>query len=206
MKRYLYAVPLVLLLCFSFACQDKAAMAELEKFKAQEKLESENEAVVRQVFEAIDAQDYDRFRELLVPGIIVHYSGPQEDLTYDSGVQFIKTFYNAFPDYTHSVEDIFSKGDRVAIRMLQKATQKGELEGIPFTGNKVQYYQITIMRVKDGKVQDWWIVEDNLGFYQQLGMELKPKAPAKWEPGISAFTRMKVRPIGIISTKGDQNA
>jgi predicted ester cyclase len=184
MRRNAFFIGLVvissfLLICVTIACQDEAAMAELAKFKAQEKLESENEAVVRQVFEAIDAQDYDRFRELLVPGIIVHYSGPQEDLTYDSGVQFIRAFYNAFPDYSHSVEDIFSKGDRVAIRMLQKATQKGELEGIPFTGNKVQYYQITIMRVKDGKVQDWWIVEDNLGFYQQLGMELKPKTAVK---------------------------
>ncbi len=179
MKTYLYSIPLVLLLCFAFACQDKAAMAELEKFRAQAQLEEQNKAVVRQVFEAIDAQNFDRFRELLAPGIIIHYSGPQEDLTYDATVQFIKTFYKAFPDYSHAVEDVFAKGNRVVIRILQKATQKGELEGVPLTGNKIEYYQITIMEVQDGKVQNWWIVEDNLGMYQQLGMELKPKGSKK---------------------------
>jgi len=154
-------------------------MAELEKFKAQAKLEEQNQIVVRQVFEAIDAQDYARLRDLLAPGIVIHYSGPQEDLTYDAAAQFIGAFYKAFPDYSHAVEDVFAKGNRVAIRILQKATQKGELEGVPFTGNKIEYYQITIMEVQDGKVQKWWIVEDNLGMYQQLGMELKPKVPMK---------------------------
>ncbi len=179
MKKHLYLILLVLLLCFSFACQDKTAMAELEKFRAQAKLEEQNQSVVRQVFEAIDAQNFVRLRELLAPGIVIHYSGPQEDLTYDATVQFIQTFYKAFPDYSHAVEDVFAKGNRVVIRILQKATQKGELEGVPLTGNKIEYYQITIMEVQDGKVQNWWIVEDNLGMYQQLGMELKPKGSKK---------------------------
>jgi predicted ester cyclase len=173
MKKLLCVVPVVLLLCFTLACQDKAAMAELKQMKAQAELEKQNELVVRQVFEAIDAQDFARFRELLAPEIIVHYSGPQEDLTFDTGVQLIRTFYQAFPDYSHKIEDVFAKGDKVAIRMLQQATHKAEFQGLPPTGNKVQYYQTTIMQVKDGMVIGWWIVEDNLGFMTQLGMELK---------------------------------
>jgi predicted ester cyclase len=179
MKKSLWIVPLVLLFCFTFACEDKAAMAELKQMKSQAEVEKQNEHVVRQVFEAIDAQDYARFRELLAPGIIVHYSGPQEDLTFDTGVQLIKTFYQAFPDYSHKVEDVFAKGDKVAIRMLQQATHKAEFQGLPPTGNGVQYYQITIVQVKDGKVTGWWIVEDNMGFMTQLGMELKPIAAKK---------------------------
>jgi predicted ester cyclase len=91
------------------------------------------------------------------------------------------------PDYSHVVEDIFSKGDRAAIRMLQQATQKAELEGVPFTGDKVQYYQITIMQVKDGKAQEWWIVEDNLGMMQQLGMELTPVEAKKKQSEVGEF-------------------
>jgi len=174
MSKYLYAVPLVFVLCLVFACQNKAAMAELEGMKAQAAVEEQNISIVRQVFQAIDAQDFVRFKELLVPELVVHYSGPQEDLTLDAGIQVIKTFYRAFPDYSHSIEDIFAKGDKVAVRMLQKATHKADFQGIPPTGNKINYYQITIMQVKDGKVQGWWIVEDNLGMMMQLGMELKP--------------------------------
>ncbi len=40
MKRYPYAAPLVLLLCFSFACQDKAAMAELERAEIVKAIET----------------------------------------------------------------------------------------------------------------------------------------------------------------------
>ncbi len=176
MKKLLCVVFLAVLLCFTFGCQNKAEKAELEKFRAQTEIERQNETVVRQVFEAIDAQNFDRLKELLPPELIVHYSGPQENLTLDNTIQFIKTFYQAFPDYSHTVEDAFAKGDKVAIRIRQQATQKAELEGIPPADHKIDYYQITIMQVKDGKVVGWWIVEDNLGMYQQLGMELKPKA------------------------------
>ena len=45
MKKYLCAVPLVLLFCFTFACQDKAAMAELEKAKTQSQIEEQNKVI-----------------------------------------------------------------------------------------------------------------------------------------------------------------
>lgn len=174
MKRYLSRVLFIPVLCVTFACQDKAVMAELEGMKAQAAVEEQNIGIVRQVFQAIDAQDFVRFKELLVPELVVHYSGPQEDLALDAGIQVIKTFYQAFPDYSHSIEDIFAKGDKVAVRMLQQATHQADFQGIPPAGNKISYYQITIMHVKDGKVHAWWIVEDNLGMMTQLGMELKP--------------------------------
>ena len=42
MKKFLWVVSLAVLLCFTFACQNKAAMAELAKFKAQAKVEEQN--------------------------------------------------------------------------------------------------------------------------------------------------------------------
>ena len=42
MKKLLMILPLVNLLCFAFGCQDKAAMAEPEEFKAQAELEEQN--------------------------------------------------------------------------------------------------------------------------------------------------------------------
>ena len=35
------------------------------------------------------------------------------------------------------------------------------------------------MRIADGKVKEWWALEDNLGLMRQLGMELKPKENKK---------------------------
>jgi steroid delta-isomerase-like uncharacterized protein len=174
MKRYLYVVPLVILFCFSIACQDKAATAELEKFKAQAAIEEQNVALVHQFFKALDAQDYNGFKVLLAPGAILHGTAPQEDVTADNSAQLLGPLYQALPDLSHSVEDIFAKGDRVAARVLIQATHKGILMGIPPSGNKLGYYQFALFRIGDGRIQEGWRVTDSLGMMQQLGMELKP--------------------------------
>ncbi len=178
---FLFAVfmLMVLVLCFSFSCQNKADKAELEKMKAMAQTEDQNKPIARQFFEALDAQDYNRFNELLAPGAVVHYSGPQEDLTAETGAQVIRSFYQAFPDLTHKIEDIIVEGNKVVARNLIQATQKAEFQGIPSSGNKVKYYQICIFEVVDGKIKEGWIVEDNLGLMVQLGVELKPKEAEK---------------------------
>lgn len=80
---------------------------------------------------------------------------------------------------THTIEEIFADGDKVVARNLIQGTQKAEFQGIPPTGNRVKYYQISILQVVDGKIKEGWILEDNLGLMMQLGMELKPKESEK---------------------------
>ena len=170
---------LVLCLCFSIACQDKAAMAELEKAKTIVQLEAQNKVIVRQFFEAIDAQNYARMKELITPDFVLHYSGPQEDFSGEALMQLVHVYYTAFPDGIHKFEDILAEGNKVISRALWEGTQKAEFEGLPATGTKVKYYQISISTVVDGKIKECWVVEDNLGMMTQLGMELKPIAAKK---------------------------
>jgi steroid delta-isomerase-like uncharacterized protein len=179
MKKYLCAVPLILLFCLAFACQDKAARAELEKAKNQAKNEEQNKAIVRQFFEAIDAQNYARMKELIAPDFVLHYSGPQEDFTGEALMQLVRVYYTAFPDGIHKFEDLLAEGDKVVNRALWEGTQKAEFQGLPASGTKVKFYQIGISRVEDGKIKETWVVEDNLGMMTQLGMELKPIAAKK---------------------------
>jgi steroid delta-isomerase-like uncharacterized protein len=169
----------MLLLCFTFACQDKAARAEVDKSKKQAQIEEQNKAIVRQFFEAIDAQNYARMKELLAPDFVLHYSGPQEDFAGEALMQLVRVYYAAFPDGIHKFEDILAEGNKVVARALWEGTQKAEFEGLPATGTKVKFYQIGISRVEDGKIRETWIVEDNLGMMTQLGMELKPKEAKK---------------------------
>jgi len=169
----------VLLLCFAFACQDKAARAELEKAKNQSQIEEQNKVIVRQFFEALDAQNYARMKELLAPDFVLHYSGPQQDFAGEAFMQLVRAYYTAFPDGVHKFEDILAEGNKVVDRALWEGTQKAEFEGLPASGTKVKYYQISISTVIDGKIKECWVVEDNLGMMTQLGMELKPKEAKK---------------------------
>ncbi|MCJ7486156.1 MAG: ester cyclase [Candidatus Aminicenantes bacterium] len=179
MKKCLCIVPLVLLLCFTIACQDKAAMAELEQLRAKEIAELKNEAIFRQFHEALDSQDIGRFISFLAPGAVCHGAGPQEDLTAENVSLFLKPFFKAIPDLTHTIEDIYSKGDKVVARILIQGTHKAELMGIPPTGNRVRYYQISMAQIVDGKIKEGWRITDSLGMMQQLGMELRPKEVKK---------------------------
>jgi steroid delta-isomerase-like uncharacterized protein len=157
------------------SCQDKEAMAELEEFRAQAAIEEQNKAIVRQFHEALDSQNVNSIIEFFAPGAVGHGAGPHEDVTAENAAQFFPPFFQAFPDMTHSIEDIFAKGDMVVARILIQATHKGELMGIPATGKKINIYQISIFQVADGKIKESWRLTDSLGMMQQLGMELKPK-------------------------------
>jgi len=179
MKKYLCVVPLVLLICFTFACQDKAAMAELEKFKAQVKLEEQNKEVVSNFFAAIDRNDFDKLKQLAADDFSLKAPGLAEPWGLDAVIQVIKTHYASFPDWKHKIEDVVAEGDKVAVRLAQDGTHKAPYEGILPTEKIVTVPALVMIVLENGRVKEFWAVENYLDFYQQLGMELKPKEAKK---------------------------
>ena len=174
MKKYLCAVPLVLLLCFSFACRDKAAMAELEKYKAQAKLEEQNKELARSFFAAIDRNDFDKLKELASNDFSLQAPGLEKPWGLDGVIQVIKAHYASFPDWKHGIEDMVAEDDKVAVRLAQEGTHKAPYEGILPTEKRVIMPAQVLLVIVNGKVKEFWAIENYLDFYQQLGMELKP--------------------------------
>jgi steroid delta-isomerase-like uncharacterized protein len=174
MKTYLCAVPVVVLLCLSFACRDKAAMAELEKVKSLAQTEDQNKTVVRQYFEAVDAQNYSRVKELSTDDFSFQSPGLPEPSGIDMLIQAAKAHYAAFPDWRHKIETLVAEGDNVAVKLIQNGTHKAEYEGIPPTGKVITMPAQCLFVIANGKVREFWAIENYLDFYQQLGMELRP--------------------------------
>jgi len=58
MKNLLMVIPLVFLLCFTFACQDKEAMAEFEAMKAQAAVEEQNIELIKGLLEELNKGRY----------------------------------------------------------------------------------------------------------------------------------------------------
>ncbi len=179
MKKLLCVIPLVFLFCFTISCQDKAAMAELEKAKAQATIEAQNKEIIRELFAAIDAGNFDKIKELLAENFALNVPGSPEPWGMDMLFQAIKTHYEAFPDWKHAIEDVIAEGDKVAVKLTQNGTHKAEYEGIPATGIKARLPAMHLITIVDRKIIDWFAVEDYLGLYMQLGMELKPKVAEK---------------------------
>ena len=180
MKKLLCIVPLVLLFCFTIACQDKAAMAELEKSKAQAALETQNIELIRKVLGEISNRNAAVFHKLYAPDYKYYFpSRAQTPFSREEEAAQVKVFFSAFPDLTNKVVDIFAVKDWVIARVIVSGTHQAELEGIPASGKRIELSAIIIFRLKDGKVVEAFEEGDFLGLYQQLGMELKPMAAKK---------------------------
>jgi len=180
MKKPLCVVSLAVLLCFTFSCQNKAEKAELEKFRAQAKIEEQNKAIVSRAWEAWSKGDYEAIKEVVAPEYVWYApSGSTESRSLEETIELIDRLRRGFPDITFSIEEIIAVGNRVIVRYTEKGTHQGEWLGIPATGNKIEVSGIMIHHIENGKVVEDREEFDMLGFMQQLGMELKPKEAEK---------------------------
>ena len=126
MKNLLCIIPLAVLLCFAFACQNKAEKAELEKFRAQAKVEEQNKALVKQYLEALDSCSVEKALvaadATLAPDIISHLAeGDSEGIEHIKNN--LKSEYESWADIQHPIEQITAEGDIVVTRITWKGKQ-----------------------------------------------------------------------------------
>jgi steroid delta-isomerase-like uncharacterized protein len=182
MKKLFLILPLALILCFMVGCQDKAAMAELEEFKAQATLEEENKALVTRYNEAWQSGDLEAVKEIFSPDFVSHTT-EGKDLSLDEMIKVgtinSEMYKAAFPDMIYINEDVIVKGNKAITRYAFRGTHTGDVEWFPATGNKIEVSGIEIIRFENGKIAESWYEVNLLRVFQQLGMELKPKKEEK---------------------------
>ena len=134
-----------------------------------------HKAIVRRYIEQVLNQHrHDLVEEFLTENIELHGSGLAPGL--DVVKQWLTMFAAAFPDGHQVIEDVVAEGDRVVARTTFNGTHQGEMQGIPATGKSVSIPSITIFRMDNGKIAEGWLVSDNLGMMQQLGVIPGPQA------------------------------
>ena len=77
-----------------------------------------NKQVVRDVFAAIDAHEFDRLREFWPEDMICEMVGTPEIMSRDDSIEFIKNAYSVFPDFTDDSKDVIAEGDKVMVRVI----------------------------------------------------------------------------------------
>ncbi len=180
MKKVCMILPLALILCFMVGCQDKEAMAKLEAMKTQAEVEEQNKEVVLKFYEELDNGNIKNVMELFAPNFLWYTpSNSPNPMSREETHEFLKIVLIAFPKWQHKIEEIIAVGDKVITRAIDYTTHEGEFQGIPATGNKVEFGVIVIYSIEDGKIVEMREEGDMLGFMLQLGMELKPKEAEK---------------------------
>jgi len=92
------------------------------------------------------------------------------EMNYDAYMGMMKTIVSAFPDLQYHPEDIIAEGDKVVTRYTFTGTHQGDFQGIPATGKKIKVEGIGILRIRAGRILEFWAVSDSMGMMQQLGV------------------------------------
>jgi len=125
-----------------------------------------NEVVVRRFFELMDSHQFDELSSVLATDLRFHLGSAT--MTRDELVSMVRGVYAAFPDLRHRVEEVLSIGSRVVARATDRATHRGEFQGIAPTGRTATIGQIAIYELRDGKIAEAWEQADFAGLMAQL--------------------------------------
>ncbi len=130
----------------------------------------QNKAIVRRfVEECINGMNWALWDELVAED--VDFDPPAGlPRNRDGWKQNRQILNQAFPDAHWELEDIFAGDDKVACRVVLRATHEGELFGITATGRQIQVTGVALLQLQDGKIIKQRINNDDLGMMVQLGV------------------------------------
>ena len=166
-------IPAFLSLLLLFSCQDTQLKKDLLDYHKAEVEEASNIEVIKKWYSLLDKQDFDSWSSLFTDDSRGFMGSSKKPSSYKDAIPFIKKFYVAFPDYSHKIENIFASRNYVVAQLLCTGTHKNTFAEIPATNNKIEYKEIFIFKMKNGKIQETYGIEDNLTMMKQLGLELK---------------------------------
>ena len=141
---------------------------------------NENKAIFRRVIEEVwnqkklDAADELFTADHMSPSAPGLPAGP-------AGVKAIAgMFLQAFPDLKVDMEITVAEGDLVGGRLRQRGTHSGPMVTptgtIEATGKPVDFTEVALLRVADGKVAESWYWTDMIALLQQIGAIAGPPA------------------------------
>ena len=129
-----------------------------------------NKAAARSEFEVWSTGELERLDDLVAPDVVHH---DPYDPNAAAGLEGLKRTIElnraAFPDLRIEIEDQVAEDDKVVTRWTATMTHRGELGGVPPSGNRVTLAGTTIERFEAGKVVEAWRNMDTLGLLRQIG-------------------------------------
>jgi steroid delta-isomerase-like uncharacterized protein len=82
--------------------------------------------------------------------------------------ELVRLWHTGFPDMSETVEDLIAEGDKVVGRFTFRGTHTGEFMGFAPTGRQVSMTGIDIVRVRDGRIAEFWYAEQLHDLLTQL--------------------------------------
>lgn len=109
--------------------------------------------------------------EVMAPGVVHHFGSlPDEIVGLEANKQFNQELFVGFPKLKSTIENIVAEDDIVIYRSTIEGKQSGPFLGMPATNKTAKMNDFTMLKIKDGKIREWWYETNLLSAMQQLGV------------------------------------
>ncbi len=133
-------------------------------------MSEENKAIVRRIVQEIwNGGNLDLADELITPDYVDNVAGSGSPVGPEGFKDAVNGVRDAFPEFTITINDMISEGDKVALVWTFIGTHKGELMGIAPTEKLIEFDGIYLYRFKDGKLVERSGKRDMFKLMSQLG-------------------------------------
>jgi len=129
----------------------------------------ENKALVRSFFESFSNGDIDATKAMMADNHVFHFPLADAPMTKDDHASAQGAFKAAIPDLTFELHDQIAEGDKVVTRFTATGTFTNEFQGLPPSGEGIEFSGINIAQFKDGKSIEEWDAFDTMALMGQLG-------------------------------------
>ena len=138
----------------------------------QKTLAARNKDVVRRYVEELwNNLQYDLIDQVLASDVLAHAQDGTQEQGNQRFRQVIPDIRTAFPDLYISIEQMIAEDDHVAVRLRVTGTHQGDFAGMAPTGKVFEFPEWFFLRVRDGKIVEYWYLRDPQTLLQQLRQE-----------------------------------
>lgn len=127
-----------------------------------------------QVEKEVLAPSYDRAR-----GGNLHLANNARDQDMGHPGLYLR---KALPDRVDVIEKVIADGDRVGLLFRVTGTHTGTFFGIPPTGNRIDVYEVALIRIENGQMVEGWFMMDEVALLKQMGATLPPRNDGRHVP------------------------
>ncbi len=135
-----------------------------------------NRAAATRFIEGFNTDDWEAVREVVATDFVLHHPiGGTNQLGPEGMIAVWSHFKSALPDSWHPIPIMITEGDLLAVLLPTYGHFTGNPhQGIPPTGEWLEYGMVNIVRLRDGKVAEGWFGMDPLAEAQQMGAAPSP--------------------------------
>jgi len=122
---------------------------------------AENEALVARYYEEVfNQRNLDFLAQAMHADVLGHGPGMQDEVRGLADVAAFSAYvYEVYADYQLTVNQLFGSGELVQVRATVEAVHRP-------TGKKVKFFGLSVYRLEQGKIAEYWRAYDRLDLYE----------------------------------------